>query len=114
MEHPKSISTKPSYPSRCTLKLHSRASSPDALVVPAQREPVLAAQDRPSVLGHGEVAPRGRREFRAPSATLKPLELNGWGIRTEIRYKAGPRLRDLASWAPLAAGASSRNLGPIL
>ena len=23
---------------------------------------------------------------------------------TEIRYKAGPRLRDLASWPPLAAG----------
>ena len=31
---------------------------------------------------------------------------------TQIRYKAGPRLHDLASWPPLAAGASSRNLGP--
>ena len=35
-------------------------------------------------------------------------------LTREIRYKAGPRLRDLASWPPLAAGASSRNLGPIL
>ena len=35
-------------------------------------------------------------------------------IRTEIRYKAGPRLRDLASWIPLAAGVTSRNLGPTL
>ena len=33
---------------------------------------------------------------------------------TEIRHKAIPRLRDLASWPPLAAGASSRNLGPTL
>ena len=27
--------------------------------------------------------------------------------------KAGPRLRDSASWLPLAAGAISRNLGPV-
>ena len=33
---------------------------------------------------------------------------------TEIRYKAGPRLLDLASWAPLAMGANSRNLVPTL
>ena len=32
----------------------------------------------------------------------------------EICYKAGSRLRDLASWTPLATGASSRNLGPTL
>ena len=30
---------------------------------------------------------------------------------TEIRYKAGPRLRDLASWPPLA---SSSNLEPTI
>ena len=35
-------------------------------------------------------------------------------MHTEIRYKAGPRLRDLTSWPPLVAGASSRNLGPTL
>jgi len=32
---------------------------------------------------------------------------------TEIRYKAGPMLRDLVSSPPLAAGASSRNLFSI-
>ena len=51
--------------------------TPDALVVPAQGEPVLAAEDRPPVVGHIEGAPRGRRKLRASGATLEGLELKG-------------------------------------
>ena len=32
---------------------------------------------------------------------------------TGLRNSMGPRLRDLASWPPLAADESSQNLGPV-
>ena len=48
---------------------------PDAIVVPGQSEPVLAAENRPPVVGHIEGAPRGRRKLRASGAALKGLEL---------------------------------------
>ena len=35
-------------------------------------------------------------------------------VSTEFRKTTGPRLRDPASWPPLAAAARSRNLGSIL
>ena len=51
--------------------------TPDALVVPAQGEPVLTAEDRPPVVGHVEGAPRGRRKLPASGAALEGLELKG-------------------------------------
>ena len=70
-----------------------------------------------------ELAPAARGKeagLRNLGIKLLPSPVNLMGLddkkrgNTEIRYKAGPRLRDLASWPPLAAGESSRNLGPTL
>ena len=51
--------------------------TPDALVIPGQGEPVLAAEDRPPVVGHIEGAPRGRRKLQALGAAFEGLELKG-------------------------------------
>ena len=52
--------------------------SPHTVVIPAQGEPVGAAQERPPVAGRGEAAPAaGRREFWARRARgLEALQLH--------------------------------------
>ena len=51
----------------------------------------------------------GRRN--PPKSPLSTQD--GTSRNTEMVKEAGPRLRYPASWLPLAAGANSRNLGPI-